>query len=120
MFQILVVPIQNQPTALYSRLKTIMDWNHSSLTSKEPVMLYMGTTAMVQHSVVVTIFILPTMQVQTRILTATWVTPMCNWQATDMAQATPEVCSQEATTSSLMKSKCFTKHTRTDEIWPKS
>ena len=71
---------------------------------------------MVQRLAVVMIFISPTLQVIARVLTLTWVIVTCNRRATDMAQVTPKACSQEATISSLMKSKYFTRRNDIDII----
>ena len=118
MLQIPAVRTQTQPTALYSHLKIIMDWNHSSFTLKSQITPYMETAAMVQHSVADTTFTSPTLQATTRILTATWVMGTSNWQVTDMALVTREACSQEVIISSLMKWKYFIRLTRTDITWP--
>ena len=73
---------------------------------------------MVQRSVAATIFTSPILQATIRILTATWVGRMFNWQATGISRVIQEACLQEVIISSLMKWKCFIRPTRTDITWP--
>ena len=110
-FQIRAAHTRIPSLALYSLLKTTMDWNHLSFILGRVSMPYMAAVVMAQHSVD-TIFTSQTLQATTRIPSPTWVTVMCSWPATGTVQVTREVCWPEVTISSLMKLKCFIRLTK--------
>ena len=69
-----------------------MDWNHLSFMLRIVSMPFTAAAVAAQHSVMDTIFTSQTLQATTRIPTATWVTVMCSWPATDTIRVTREVC----------------------------
>ena len=115
-FQIPAVPTQTLPTASYSPLKTKMDWNRSSFTSKKPKMPYMETTVLDPHSAMAMTLMSPTRRIPTLTLTIIWVMGTCSQLGTNLTLAIRETYLPERTSFDPMKWKYFTRRTKTDNI----